>query len=97
MYRRSPFRLIVLLLALTAMLGVATASASPAHFHAKPPATSCDICFTAQLASLEAKAIGAIPLVCPVQICLIAAAPDTRYRLFRTDPALTRGPPSPLV
>lgn len=83
-----------MILALAAMIGIATASTSPAHFHAKPPSNGCDICFTAHIASLEAKTIAAAIQAPQVHDCILAAVAISGYRLFRGKAALTRGPPS---
>ena len=88
------FRAVILLLAIAAMLGVAAASSSPAHFHAKPPANGCDICFTAHIVSLEAKAIPAIVHAPRVYGFLAPSAAVSGYRLLRGSESLTRGPPS---
>lgn len=77
------------------MLGVATAAASPAHFHASAPARGCDICFTAHIASLEAKSIAALIQTPQTHGFLITGlAISSGYQLFRTKASLTRGPPS---
>jgi hypothetical protein len=88
------FRFFVLLIAIAAVLGVATASASPAHFHADPPTNGCDLCFAAHVASLEPGAIAAVthaPLWDgPITLC----SPIPGYQIFRSSAYLTRGPPS---
>jgi hypothetical protein len=87
------FRFLILLLAIASVLGVATAASSPAHFHANPPSSGCDVCFAAHVASLEARTVAAL-IHTPVlygHVTLLAAR--SGYRLFRSSASLTRGPP----
>ena len=87
-------RVCIVLLAIAALLGVATGSNSPAHRHAKAPAGGCEICFAAHVASFEAKAFRAI-LHAPQVVGRIALCPAVScYRLFYRSSFLTRGPPS---
>src|SRR5438132_11984977 len=94
MQRQGPIRYFVLLLALAAMLGVATASSSSSHFHAKPAASGCDVCFAAHVASLEAKTIAPGPVAPQVHGSITLCAGISGYRIFRNKAFLTRGPPS---
>jgi hypothetical protein len=87
------FRFVILLVALAAMLGVVTASSSPAHFHAKPPANGCDICFTAHVASVEAKVVAATVHAPHVHGFIVLRTAISHYRLLRGESSLTRGPP----
>jgi len=87
-------RILVMAFAIVAILGVATGSASPAHFHLKAPAGGCDICFAAHIASFEAKSLASF-LAVPEQagqtvICTAASG----YQSFRSRSSLSRGPPT---
>src|SRR5882757_5847358 len=94
MQRQGPFRFFVMLLAIAAMLSVATASSSSAHFHAKPPANGCDVCFAAHVASLEAKTIAPVALAPRAHGWITLCSAISGYQLFRSKAFLTRGPPS---
>lgn len=88
------FRFLIVLLAIASVLGVATAASSPAHFHANPPSSGCDVCFAAHVASLEAKTIAALTYA-PVLYGQVALLPAlSGYQLFRSSASLSRGPPS---
>jgi hypothetical protein len=91
---RGKFRFFVLLLAIAAVLGVATATASPAHFHANPPSNGCDLCFAAHVASLEAANIAAATHTPLWDGHITLCSPVLGYQLFRSKASLTRGPPS---
>src|SRR5947208_478577 len=91
------FRFFVLLIAIAAVLGVATASASPAHFHANPPANGCDLCFAAHVASLEAAIIAAVAHAPLWHGHITVCSPISGYQLFHSKASLTRGPPSSTV
>ena len=54
-------RAFVLLVALTAMLGVSTASALPSHLHADSVPGRCDLCFTAHVAAFETPSVQPLP------------------------------------
>ena len=86
-------RVCIVLLAIAAMLGVATSSTSPAHLHPKAPAGGCDICFAAHVAALEAKTVTTILQTPQVFGRVTACATVSSYRLLCRNPFLTRGPP----
>ena len=86
-------RVCIVLLALVALLGVATDSTSPAHLHAKAPAGGCDICFAAHVASLEAKTGTAMLLTPQVFGRLASFCVVSGYRLLHESSVLSRGPP----
>ncbi|HXJ39025.1 MAG TPA: hypothetical protein VNH18_07090 [Bryobacteraceae bacterium] len=92
-FDRSGWRLCVLFVVILALLGVATASASPAHFHPKT-ATGCDVCLTAS--HTAAAKLGSTQLLQAPQTrraaTLILA--HFRYELLRYHASHTRGPPS---
>jgi hypothetical protein len=87
-------RVCIVILAIVAMLGVATGSTSPAHLHAKAPSGGCDICFAAHVASLEAKTNTAILQTPQVFGRITAFSALSSYRLLYRSSFLTRGPPS---
>lgn len=87
-------RACIVLLAIVALLGVATDSTSPAHLHAKAPAGGCDICFAAHVASLEAKTATAILQTPQVFGLITAFLAFSTYRLLYKCSFLSRGPPS---
>jgi hypothetical protein len=80
-------------MAITAMLGVATASASPAHAHLKTPDAGCDICFTAHITAVDtpcayeflAPQVGGVLPILPVQ---------SGYQPCESESSCSRGPPS---
>jgi len=85
---------LVALVAILAMLTIAVASDAPAHLHAKSPASQCDICVTAHVASSQAAAIiqffhRAVDLE-----QLVAAPTSSGYRFLRLGPSGGRAPPS---
>lgn len=51
----------VLLVALAAMLGVASASVTPAHWHHDSAPGRCDLCFTAHVAAFESSSVDGLP------------------------------------
>jgi hypothetical protein len=87
-------RFFVLLIAIAALLGVATVSSSPAHFHANPPANGCDLCFAAHVASLEARTIATVDHALLLQGRIVLCSAISGYQVFRSKAFLTRGPPS---
>ncbi len=91
---RAP-RIFAVILAITAMLCVSAASASPAHTHLTGPADHCDICVTAHLASQQATVIQVVHAL-ELQSFLPPAAVIRRTELRRILALLTRGPPSSL-
>jgi hypothetical protein len=88
------FRTFVLLMAFVAMLGVATVSASPAHFHADSSANGCNICFAAHTVAFETPSIQAV--FCP-EIGDKAALPMpvSGYHARAAQVSFSRGPPTP--
>lgn len=90
---RKPWRLLVLFAVILALLGVATASASPAHFHPKT-ATGCDLCVSASLMAGGEIATVQV-LAAPRQRGkLDASATGSAYSLLRHHATHTRGPPA---
>ncbi|MES1260147.1 MAG: hypothetical protein ABUS49_00320 [Acidobacteriota bacterium] len=87
-------RVCIVLVAIVAMLGVATSATSSAHLHPKAPAGGCDICLAAHVASLEAKAVTTILQTPRVFGRITASATVPGYRLLYRSSFLTRGPPS---
>jgi hypothetical protein len=88
-------RLVAVILAITAMLGVSAASVSAAHTHVKEPVGRCDICSTAHQAAQRIVVVQAIHapnlysrMAPPVAIQRV----ESRSALT----LLTRGPPSSL-
>jgi len=53
-------RIIVLLVALVAMVGVSVASASPVHAHNKAQSNNCGLCYSAHVKSQETPQIFAL-------------------------------------
>lgn len=90
---RKPWRLLVLFAVILALLGVATASASPAHFHPKT-ATGCDICLTASLTAGAEVAEIQVLAVPQQRGMLEAPAASSFYSLLRYHATHTRGPPA---
>lgn len=92
---RKPWRVLVLFAVILALLGVASASASPAHFHPKT-ATGCDLCVSASL--LAGGEIATVQvLAAPRQRGMLdAAATGSAYSLLRYHATHTRGPPAKL-
>lgn len=88
------FRIAVLLVAIFAILGVSMAAESATHFHAKPPASGCDICFTAHLAAGPAGS-SAPPIQAPQPQGQYLSGPAIAgYRFLHSTASLTRGPPA---
>jgi hypothetical protein len=85
-------RTIALWLALTGLLGMSVASASPAHEHFNNPARNCSICFAAHLSVLQPVPPGAI---CAPEFGGRAALPMfySSYDPLCRKTSLTRGPP----
>ncbi len=81
-------RLLILALAILAMLGVSTVSAS--HFDSSP--NNCSICFVAHTVALETPSVQ--PFVGPELVGRTApAAPVFGYRACTARPFSSRGPP----
>jgi hypothetical protein len=86
-------RTFVLLVAFVAMLGVATVSASPAHFHADSSANGCNICFAAHTVAFETPSIQAI--LCPEPGGRAAPlVPVPAYHACAAQVSFSRGPPT---
>ena len=86
-------RLVAVILAIAAMLGVSAASVSAAHTHVKDPVGRCDICSTAHQAARRIVVVQVIhaPNV-HSRIALPVAIRRVESRSALT--LLTRGPPS---
>jgi hypothetical protein len=90
-----PLRAAILIVAIAAMLGVAMASGSAAHFHERSTGGGqCDICMTAHVVSLEARAFfhlfGAVQS--QERVAPAVAAPG--YQLLLAHSSFSRGPPT---
>jgi hypothetical protein len=88
------FRIAVIALAILATLGVSMASESAAHFHAKPPASGCDICFTAHLSSGPAGSAQPVLNAPQLRWQFTPGTAFAGYRFLQSSTSLTRGPPS---
>ena len=89
---RAP-RIAVLLVALAAMLGVVTASASPAHAHLKAPDAGCDICITAHFSAVETPYV--LVFHGPEIQGLITFLPLlSGYQPYDSESSSSRGPPA---
>ncbi len=86
-------RIAILVVAIAAMLGVVTASASPLHSHLKSSAAGCDICFTAHMSAVETPA--AHVMHGPEVQGLITFLPTlSGYQPYDSESSSSRGPPS---
>lgn len=85
-------RMSILMIVVAAFLGVATASASPAHFHANSSPSGCDVCFVAHAAVVETPSLQLIhgPDIAGRATVLL---PFFGYQAFSTQPHCSRGPP----
>jgi hypothetical protein len=86
-------RIVVVLLALAAMLGVSAVAATPAHFHLDSSSNRCELCFTAHVSVVQS------PSVQPVQGIEVSGhatllLPYFGYRPFSGRLSCSRGPPS---
>ena len=88
------FRIAVIVLAILATLGVSMASESASHFHAKPPASGCGICFTAHLSSGPAGSAQPVLNAPQLQGHFTPEAAFAGYHFLQSHTSLTRGPPS---
>ncbi len=88
----SAIRILALALALTGLVGVSIAAASPAHGHVRTAGNECSICFVAHLSALEPVATQAI---CGLEFRGRAALPlcESSYDPLFRKTSLTRGPP----
>jgi hypothetical protein len=90
------FRIFVLIWAFAAMLGLSTASASPAHLHADSASNGCNICFTAHTVAFETPAV--LPVYCPeIRELATLLPPVSSYRACAARTSFSRGPPSPCL
>jgi hypothetical protein len=87
-------RAAILIAAITALLGVAMAADSAAHFHARSTGGQCDICMTAHVVSLEARAVFHLFGAVEVHERLAPGVAITGYQLLLAHPSFSRGPPS---
>jgi hypothetical protein len=87
-------RALIALVAIAAMLTIAVASAAPAHFHPNSPASQCDICVTAHVATSQAFA--AVQLLIGPQDFgqLVAPTLSSGYYFLKLGPSVGRAPPS---
>jgi hypothetical protein len=97
MFNRRKFDLLraaIMVLAIFATLGVSMASTSASHIHADSSGGQCDICITAHVVSLEARAV--FNLLGSVEVFIRFAPPETvaGYQLLLASSASSRGPPS---
>ena len=88
------FRAAVLFAAILAMLGVSMASTSAAHIHARSTGGQCDICVTAHVVSIEARAVFHFVGAVEVHQRLTPAPVADGYQLLLSTSSLSRGPPS---
>jgi hypothetical protein len=88
------FRIAILFIAILAMLGVSMASTSAAHIHSGSSGGQCDVCVTAHVVSLEAKAVFHFVGAVEIHERLAPAETFAGYRLFLSRSAYSRGPPS---
>jgi hypothetical protein len=89
-----PLRAMILIFAIAAMLGVTMASGSAAHFHERSSGSQCDICITAHVVSLEARAVLHVFGAVETREFVAPALVDTGYHLLLTHSRFSRGPPS---
>lgn len=95
-FDRKPWRLCVLFVVILALLGVVSASASPAHFHSTT-ATGCDLCLTASLAA-TAQVVEAQTVPVPQAKGLPEIEQTSSlYELLLRHASRNRGPPSPAL
>jgi hypothetical protein len=88
------FRIAVLFAAILAMLGVSMASTSSAHIHARSGGGQCDLCVTAHVVSVEARAIFQFAGAVRVYERLTPGIAVAGYQLLLATSSLSRGPPS---
>ena len=88
-------RIVVVILAIAAMLGVSAASLSAAHAHLNSPADHCDICCTAHMA---AQQVAVVQVVHSPELQSFLAPPEAVERVESRSilALLTRGPPASL-
>ena len=88
------FRAAVLIVAIFAMLGVSMASTSAAHFHSRSTSGQCDVCVTAHVVSVEARAVFQFVGAVRVYERLAPGTAIAGYQLLLTRSSFSRGPPS---
>jgi len=88
------FRAAVLFAAILAILGVSMASTSAAHIHLRSSGGQCDICVTAHVVSLEARAVFHFVGAAEVYSRLVPAEIIAGYQLLLESSSSSRGPPS---
>lgn len=90
----APFRVAIMVAAIAALLVVAMASSTAAHFHARSNGGQCDICMTAHVVSLEAHAVFCLFGAVEAHERLAAGVAVTGYQLLLAYSSFSRGPPS---
>jgi hypothetical protein len=88
------FRTAILIAAILAMLGVSMASTSAAHIHARSTGGQCDVCITAHVVSVEARAVFQFTGAVETYEHLASAPAVAGYHLLLGTSSLSRGPPS---
>ncbi|GEM_PF-5230536 len=86
-------RIAAVLLALIALLGVASAAASPAHIHLTTPDAGCDICLTAHMAAADTPCT-LVFLAPEVRGVLTVLPVLSGYQAHSSESTYSRGPPS---
>ncbi len=86
--------LMVAVFAIAAMLGVTMASGSAAHFHARNTGGQCDICVTAHVVSLEARAVFHLFGSVQVHERMAPGSAISGYQLLLAHSSFSRGPPT---
>ena len=86
-------RIAVLLVALAAMLGIATVSASPLHNHLTGSAAGCDICFSAHLPAVETPAVHVLHDPQTAEPLIFTSAVVV-YQALDGESSSSRGPPA---
>jgi hypothetical protein len=86
-------RIVVVILAITAMLCLSAASVSPAHTHLNSAADHCDVCYTAHMA---AQQVAVIQVVHSLELQNFLTPPEAFQHVESRGilALLTRGPPA---
>jgi hypothetical protein len=87
-------RAAIMMVAVAALLGVAMASSTSAHFHARSTGGQCDICMTAHVVSLEARAVFHLFGAVEVHERIAPGVAITGYQLLLAHSSFSRGPPA---
>jgi hypothetical protein len=87
-------RAAILIVAIAAMLGIAMASGSAAHFHTGSAGGQCDVCMTAHVVSVEARAVFHLFGSVEVHERLTPGSAISGYHLLLAHSSFSRGPPS---